>query len=179
MNTWHFHFLNWQRVHLCGPSPFLLFILDYLLAFPQWCRLNLTYCLNFFLLLALLAFCFMLVCMVDQTQICPLSISPLGLFQKIICNIERLKERTLEPWLTWGGWLTRGIPDLKGGTSDTLSYHGCTGINSWKVKGKSAESVVFWYPGAVRIKSLIRSHIQCLTIDRDIERQSKIVVTVN
>ena len=34
---------------------------------------------------------------------CPLSMSPLGLYQGIICNIERLKGGTLEPWVTGGG----------------------------------------------------------------------------
>ena len=55
----------------------------------------------------LLAFCFLLVYMVDQTQICTSSILPLGLFQDIKCNIER-REPKLE-----------GGPDLKGGGPQT------------------------------------------------------------
>ena len=42
----------------------------------------------------------LIVCMVDPTQMCPSSILPLGLFQGIIGNIERLKEETLESWTT-------------------------------------------------------------------------------
>ena len=52
---------------------------------------NLTYCLKSLLF----ASCFLFVCIFDQTQMCSLSISPLGLFQRIICNTERLKG---EPW---------------------------------------------------------------------------------
>ena len=40
--------------------------------------------------------------MVDPTQMCPSSILPLGLFQGIIGNIERLKEDTLKSWITGG-----------------------------------------------------------------------------
>ena len=36
----------------------------------------------------LLAFCFLLVCVVDETQLYPSPISPLGLFQEIVCNIH-------------------------------------------------------------------------------------------
>ena len=54
-------------------------------AFLQSHKLNLTYCLKSSLLLA---FCFLFVCMVDQTQMYPSSISPLGLFQRIICSIH-------------------------------------------------------------------------------------------
>ena len=64
----------------------------------------------------LLAFCFLFVCMVDPTRLCPSSTAPLGLFQGIICNIERLKRGPLEPWITGG-------PDLKVKTSDPSSYH--------------------------------------------------------
>ena len=56
--------------------------------FSQLQKLNLTYCLKLSLLLA---FCFLLVCMVNQTQMYLSSISPLELFWWIICNIERLK----------------------------------------------------------------------------------------
>ena len=55
---------------------------------------NLTYCLKSSLLLS---FCFLFLCMVDQTQMCPSSILLLGLFRGIICNIEGLKGGTLEP----------------------------------------------------------------------------------
>ena len=57
----------------------------------------------------LLAFCFLFICTVDQTEMCLSSISPLGMFQGIICNIERLKRGNLEPELPgqhkldWGG----------------------------------------------------------------------------
>ena len=57
-------------------------------AFSQSHRLNLTYHLKSSLLLA---FFLWLVCMVDQTQICPPTISPLFLFQQIICNMRDLK----------------------------------------------------------------------------------------
>ena len=52
--------------------------------------LNLTYCSKSSLLL--FAFC---VCMVDLTEMIPSSISSLGLFQGVICNIERVKGGTL------------------------------------------------------------------------------------
>ena len=55
--------------------------------------------------LPLLSFCFLLVCMVDKTQV--------ELFQGIMCNIERLKRGTLDPWIT-GGPKTEERPDLKG-----------------------------------------------------------------
>ena len=51
-------------------------------------KLNLTYCLKSSLLLA---FWFLFVCMVDQTQMYPSFISPLELFQGIICNIHSVK----------------------------------------------------------------------------------------
>ena len=47
--------------------------------------------------------------MVEQIQMFPLSIPPLGLFKGIICNVERLKEGSLEPWIT-------GRPKLEGET---------------------------------------------------------------
>ena len=53
--------------------------------------------------------------MVEPTQMCPSSISPLGLFQGIIFNIEKLG------W-PWSPELLGG-PNLKGGTSDHSSYH--------------------------------------------------------
>ena len=39
--------------------------------------------------------------MVDQTQMCPLSNTPLELFQGIICTIERLKGGPWSPELLW------------------------------------------------------------------------------
>ena len=53
-------------------------------AFLQSSMLNLIYCLKSSLQLA---FCFLFVCMVNQTQMYLSSISPLWLFQVIICNI--------------------------------------------------------------------------------------------
>ena len=38
----------------------------------------------------------------SEHQMCPSSILPLGLFQGIIGNIERLKEESLESWITGG-----------------------------------------------------------------------------
>ena len=54
-------------------------------AFLQSHKVNLNYCLKSSLLLA---FYLLFVCMVDQTQMYPSSISTLGLFQVIICNIH-------------------------------------------------------------------------------------------
>ena len=92
INTWQSCMSNWQ-----GMSPIwsisISFVYTELLvwAFPQSHRVNLMYCLKSSLLLA---FSFLLVCMVDQIQMCPSSISPLGLFHGIIFNIERLKRGT-------------------------------------------------------------------------------------
>ena len=58
--------------------------------------------------------------MVDHTQICPLSVSPLGLFQGIICNIKIFERGDLE---LLGGAKLEQAPDLKGETSDPSSYH--------------------------------------------------------
>ena len=57
---------------------------------------------------------------------------------RIIYNIERLRERTLEPSIT-GGRKLEGKPDLKGGTSDPSSYHVvfCTPIACTKTFGFS------------------------------------------
>ena len=62
--------------------------------------------------------------MVDQTQIYPSSISPLGLFQGIV---ERLKGGPWRPELLRGPKLEWGS-DLKGGTSDPSSYHDISAI---------------------------------------------------
>ena len=75
MNTWQFHLLNWQGV---GPLWVISFSFVYtgllVWTFLQWHKLNLIYCLKSFLLLP---FCFLLVWMVDQTQMYPSPISPL------------------------------------------------------------------------------------------------------
>ena len=120
MNTRHFYLLNWQRVgHVW--VIIISFVYTELLvwAFPQSLRFNLAYCLKSS---QLLAFCFLLLCIVDQTQMCPSSILPLGLFQGIIRNIERLKGWNLKPWIAGGPKLAEG-PYLKGGTSNPSSYH--------------------------------------------------------
>ena len=69
----------------------------------------------------LLAFCFLFVCMVDQTQLCHSSISLLGLSQEIIYNIQRLIGGPWSPELL-GDLNWRGVW-LKGGTSQNSSYH--------------------------------------------------------
>ena len=111
MNTWQLHLSNWQGMCPVWPiSVFFVYTGSLLLTFPQPHKLNLT-CYSESSLLV--AFCFLFVCMADKTQMCLSSISPLGLFQRFICNIERLKGGTWEPWITGG-------PDLKCGTSDLL-----------------------------------------------------------
>ena len=77
---------------------------------PQSHKLNLTYRSKSSLLLA---YCFLFVCMADQTQMCFSSISPLGPFQGIICNIERKKGGPWSPVLLGnlvgvGTWFERG-----------------------------------------------------------------------
>ena len=122
MNSWQFHFSIWQGV---GPVwaisiSFFFYCIELLVwEFPQSRRRNITYCLKSSLLLA---FCFLLNCAVDQTQLCPSSISLLGLFQEIICNTERLKGARWSPELL-GRPKLEGGPDLKGGTSDPSAYH--------------------------------------------------------
>ena len=92
-------------------------------AFPHLQTLNLTYCLKSSLLHAS---CFLFNCMTNLNQICLTpwnsfngkmdDILPLVLFQGIIRNIERLKERTLLPGE--GHKL-----DSRNWTSDHSSYH--------------------------------------------------------
>ena len=106
MNILQIYLLNWQGV---GPLWVICIPFAYtelpVWAFPQSHRINLTYCLKFSLLLT---FRLLLVCMIDQTQTFPSSILPLGLFQGIIYNIERLKGGTLESWITGWSWFERG-----------------------------------------------------------------------
>ena len=65
-------------------------------AFPHLHRLNLTY---YSKPSAPLAFWFLIICMIDPTEIClsPISLELLELFQGIVCNNERLKGEKLEP----------------------------------------------------------------------------------
>ena len=74
-----------KRWFPCGSSPFLLFTQDYL---SEYSYSHISWILHIAWNLPLLAFCFLCVCMVDQTQMYPSSISPLKLFQGIICNIH-------------------------------------------------------------------------------------------
>ena len=84
MNTWQLHLSNWQGV---GPvwaiSISFVYIGLLIWAFLQSHKLNLTYCLKSSVTCILPS-----VCLVDQTQMYPSSISLLGLFQGIICNIH-------------------------------------------------------------------------------------------
>ena len=88
INTWKFHLLNWQR-GASGEVYLRLFCLHWItcLNIPTVRR-----ALSYILLMSslLLAFCFLLVFMVDQIQMYPSSISPLGLFQEIVCNIHNV-----------------------------------------------------------------------------------------
>ena len=94
-------------------------------AFSQLHRLSFTDCSKSSLSLA---FCFQFVCMVDPTQMCPSSVSPLGLFQGITWNIEWLKDGTLEPWIA-GVPKLKGEPNLKKMTSDPSLYHALLNLN--------------------------------------------------
>ena len=97
MNARQFYLLNWQDMCTMW-ALFVSLVYTGLLAkaFLQSHKINLTYYCKSSLLLA---FCPLFVCMVDQTQMYPSSISPLGLFQVVMCNIKRPKWRTLEPEL--------------------------------------------------------------------------------
>ena len=108
MNTSQSHLSNWQVQGPVWAIP-IFFVYTGLLvwAFSQSHSLNLTYYLKS---CRLLAFCFLFVSMVYQTEMSISSISPIGLFQVIICNTERLK----------GGPCNH---ELLGGTSDPSLYH--------------------------------------------------------
>ena len=82
----------------------------------------------------LLAFCFLFVFIVDRTQMYPSFISPLGLFQGIIHDTERLKGSTLEPWIIGG-------PDLKRRGPQT-PLHTMTQVSNFTSKlGKNASNI--------------------------------------
>ena len=116
MNTWYFHLARGgSRV-----NHFHFFCLHWITC-PSISTVTKAQC--YFLLENLIVTCILLsFCMVDNTQMYPSSISPLGLYPGIICNIRSLKrgpwgpellgERNLEP-----------RPDLKRGTSGPSSYH--------------------------------------------------------
>ena len=74
MNTWQFDLSNWQGVRLVWIiSAFFVYTGLLVWTFLRSHKLNVTYCLK---------------SLVDQTQMHPTSISPLGLFQEIVCNIH-------------------------------------------------------------------------------------------
>ena len=90
MNTWQFHLLNWQELVLCGPSVSFVYTGLLVGVFPKSHKLNVTYYLKSSLLLV---FCFLFVCMVDQTQMYPSSISPLaGLYPSTLTNVHFVEE---------------------------------------------------------------------------------------
>ena len=97
-----------------GDIYFFCFCRFTCLSISQSHKFNLTYCLKSpcFLHFTFCLFVWLLKLMY------PPSISPLGLFQWIIYNIERLKGGTLEPWVNW-----KGRPDVKPWTSDPSSCH--------------------------------------------------------
>ena len=96
MSNWQFHLSDLAKGvgFICAIS--ISFVCTGLLvwAFPYSQKLNLTSCLKSSLLLL---FSFLLVCTVDQTQMHPSFIWPLGLFPGIIYNNDSLKEGSLEP----------------------------------------------------------------------------------
>ena len=77
-----------------------------------FCGLYRITCLNSFCLKSsfVLALCFIIVCMVDQTQMYPSCISPLGLFQGITCNIEQLIGGSFGALNCWGNLYWRREP---------------------------------------------------------------------
>ena len=129
MNFWQFYLSNWQglrpvwTISVCFVDKGLL-----VWVFPQLHKLKFSCYLKSS---KILAFCFLFVWLI-KLKMYPSSISQLGFFQGIICNIERLKGVSLKPWITGGPKLMRGRgggvggADLKGGTSDLSSYHDYT-----------------------------------------------------
>ena len=100
MNTWQFYLLNLQRLRpMWTISISFVYIALLTWAFPQSHKVNLTYCLKSSLVFAS---CLLFVCMVDQSQIYASSIWLSILLQQIICDTERLKGGTSEPWITGG-----------------------------------------------------------------------------
>ena len=99
MDTWQVHLSNWQ---VMGPalviSVSFINMGSFVWAFIRSYKLSYTYCLKYSLLLA---FCFLFFCMVDQSQIYPLPISPLGLFQGIIYNIHSVAPLFIGGWDFW------------------------------------------------------------------------------
>ena len=69
----------------------------------------------------------------------PSSILPLGLLQGIICNIERLKGGTLEPWITRGTKIG-GEPNLKGATPEPSYAH-----LKLHIEGSYTQLIQFWF----------------------------------
>ena len=136
MNTWKFLLSNRQGV---GPvwaiSVSLVYIVSLVWAFSQSDKLNLTFCLKFS---QLLEFCFPFLWL-NQTQIYPSSISPLGLFQGIICDTGGLNLITgapkLEGELIWPFYKNKDFWWIK---------------HVWSIKGSSATensmaSVEVWW----------------------------------
>ena len=156
MNTWQFHLSNCQGL---GPVStfFVSFVYTLLLvwAFPVTQAWSLLFNTSL-----LLAFCFLFVCMVDQTQMCLSSISPSGLFQGIICKIERLKGGTLEPWSIGETW-TVGGPNLKVGNSDLSSYHARANRSFHCHTGGPGKLIMFLTLTAFKIQVVSTFAIKC------------------
>ena len=112
MNFWQLYLLNWQGLRPVWVIFVSSFVYKGLLvwAFPQLHRLKFTCCWKS----QILPFCFLLVWLIKLKMSPPPPISQLGLFQGIICNTERLKGVTLNPWITGGPkmlrrpWFKRG-----------------------------------------------------------------------
>ena len=109
MNTCQFHLSNWQGLGPVWAISINLVCLHRItcLSIPQSLRLNLTYCLK---PSPSLVFLFLLVCMVDESQMCPSSISPLALF----CFSRSYVILRGSKGGLWSHELLRG-PDLKEG----------------------------------------------------------------
>ena len=114
MNAWQFHLSNWQGFGLVQ-TIYISFVYTELLAwaFPQSHRLNIIVG-NLPVTCILLSGCLY---NWSNSNVSPSSCSPLGLFQGIIFNIERLKWGTLEPLITGGPDLKLGDLRLKLGST--------------------------------------------------------------